>query len=71
MQCKVIDTTRLCNRVESDLEHSEHCVQLVLPEGDVGGDLPECVDGLQPHLLNLIVEHVHQEVQALLRKACR
>lgn len=50
------------------LQHSEHGVELVLAQGDVVGDLTQDVDRLQPHLLNLIIEHVHQEIQALLCK---
>ena len=30
---------------------------------DVPGDGGEALNGLQPHLLYLIIEHVHQEVQ--------
>ena len=55
----------------SYLQHGQHGVQLVFSQGDVGGDPPQHMDGLQTHLFDLVVEHVHQEVQALLSEAGR
>lgn len=53
------------------LQHGQHRVQLVLSERDVGGDFSQHVDGLQPHFLDLIVEHVDQEVETFLGEARR
>jgi len=51
------------------LQHSQHGFQLVFSEGYVGGYFSQHVDGLQPHFLDLVVEHVDQEVQTLFGKA--
>lgn len=53
------------------LQHGQHRVQLVLPQRDVRRDFSQHVDGLQPHFLDLVVEHVDQEVEALLSEAGR
>lgn len=58
-------------REETCLQDPQHRVQLVLPESDVIGDLPHGVNGLQPHLFDLVVEHVDQKVKALLREGRR
>lgn len=51
------------------LQNCEDSVQLVFSERDVSRNLPQHVDGLQPHLLDFIIKHVHQKVKTLLSKA--
>ena len=41
------------------LQHGQDGVQLVLSQRDVGGDFSQHVDGLQPHFLNFVVEHIN------------
>lgn len=53
------------------LQHSQHCVQLVFSQCYMGRDFSQHVDGLKPHFLDLVIEHIDQEVQTLFGKAGR
>lgn len=55
--------------IQSHLQYCKDSIQLVFSEGDVGRDLPQHMDGLQPHLLDFIIKHVHQEVKTFFSKA--
>lgn len=57
------------NTIQSHLQYGKDSVQLVFSEGDVSRDLSQHMDGLQPHLLDFIIKHVHQEVKTFFSKA--
>ena len=50
-------------------ENSYDNLQLVFSEGEVVGDLLQTVDGVEANRFNLVIEHVHEEILRLNRKA--